>query len=245
MRATAEGACPPDGAVLVSYGMAECVGRDRWAPLLGDACAVLPFPHEVIRRGEPLRFNTSRYAGRRPAAGEGPRARVAAYLHGMVPEWDRAGRRFLDAYFSFIDRQFMEWGDEIDRLAAPHGGLFRREDWWFSALKPLPRACLFAASEDREGGPKPLDFVFADGAEILVFRKYDAIGSRRTSFAAIGGHGVRVVDFEPSSLDEHGDFLRRALPATGQRFWEGETLPCGPFDPTLGHSPNHLEAELR
>src|SRR5258707_6490858 len=69
------------------------------------------------------------------------------HLKSLCGLWDKLPRLFLDAYFRDIAECISRHRPALDSLAAAHGGLFRLEDWSFSALCPLPQARLPVASE--------------------------------------------------------------------------------------------------
>src|SRR5258708_29724911 len=69
------------------------------------------------------------------------------HLKSLCGIWDKLPRLFLDGYFRGIAECIATNRPALDALAAGHGGLFRPEDWTFSALSPLPQARLSAAPE--------------------------------------------------------------------------------------------------
>ena len=55
-------------------------------------------------------------------------------------------RRLLDLYFDFIAARLETESAALEQLLRPLGGLFRIEDWTYSALRPLPNAVVFDAN---------------------------------------------------------------------------------------------------
>ena len=73
---------------------------------------------------------------------------------------------FLDAYFEHISEAVEAPQPALDAQVAPHGGLFQRDDWVYSALAPMPIAHLPVPPAN---GALPwvwVDFAFWDGERV-------------------------------------------------------------------------------
>lgn len=149
------------------------------------------------------------------------------HLKSLCGLWDKAPRSFLDAYFRDIRECVRRNGPALDTLASVHGGLFKPEDWAYSALCPLPQTRLSAASE------MPIDFAFWTGSEVhAVFILGPASQNRtqREGRARIREAGALVTEIQGTELSrsEPGDLITH-LPAVLSTFWEGVSLPSSPF----------------
>ena len=202
------------------------------------------FPCAVIdlRGHEPLRLNNSRYAlGFIPdlQGGADPAGIVQDYLKRLCSPWDRLSQRFLDAYFGFLAETIEENREVLRGRLEPYAGLYDYRDWLFSAPKPLPRAHLFApqipgsAVIDRANFV-PVDFAFWLGCGVrAVVSAQSAPTPRKAKEQGdrLRQAGIEVVTLGPTDLaDARRDVFRRILSPT-PAFWEGETLPTGPFRP--------------
>jgi hypothetical protein len=145
------------------------------------------------------------------------------HLKSMCGLWDKLPRLFLDAYFRDIADAIARDRPALETLAAKHGGLFRPEDWSFSALCPLPKARLPAAPET------PIDFAFWTGQDlhaVLIMTATSQSRSSRDTRARLRESGIPVIEIASSELER--DLLSR-LPAEVSRFWYTEPLPSSPF----------------
>src|SRR3984893_11300688 len=95
------------------------------------------------------------------------------HLKSLCGLWDKLPRLFLGVYFRDIAACISRNHPALDTLAAAHGGLFRAEDWSFSALYPLPQARLPAAPET------PVDFAFWTGANLYAVIVNSAVSQAR------------------------------------------------------------------
>jgi hypothetical protein len=155
--------------------------------------------------------------------------------------WNKYPRLFLDRYFEFIRDQVAGNQAELTQSLAPFGDLYEFEQWAFSALRPLPRAHLWAPEDDTvtefdSAGWIRVDFAFWGGAEIVAI---DLIGSetRGASHARqstrLAQHGIKVIEFPNAFLaDAASNDFAASLPAEFLRFWDPGPLPSGPFRTT-------------
>jgi len=149
------------------------------------------------------------------------------HLKSLCGIWDKLPRLFLDAYFRDIVECISRERSALDALAAVHGGLFRPEDWSFSALCPLPQARLPAAPET------PLDFAFWTGAElhaISITSTASQNRSRREARTRLEQDDVLVTEIAGAELQHGrpGDLIAR-LSAEFNAVWRSVPLPSSPF----------------
>ena len=137
-------------------------------------------------------------------------ARVAAaadWLTSQCGDYAPLRGQFIAGYFDWIATQIDTHRAELAERLQPFDGLYAPEDFFWSALRPLPRG--WVPVGDRF---LPADIVFWDGAQPIAVQ----LGERATEREkALQDAGVQLV---------HGQ-----LPATFERFWMGQTLPCSPF----------------
>jgi len=149
------------------------------------------------------------------------------HLKSLCGLWDKLSRLFLDAYFRDIPECIATNRPALGALAADHGGLFRPEDWSFSALSPLPQARLSAGPET------PVDFAFWTGAElhaICIMSSASQNRARREGRARLRDNGIIVTEIPGAELQSGrpGDLIAR-LPAVFSDFWKTVSLPSSPF----------------
>jgi hypothetical protein len=157
----------------------------------------------------PLRLNTEPLPPDALVAVADHAARVAAavaWLHDLCGDYAPPRRQFIIAYFDFLSAHIAEHRAQLAEALARYDGLYAPSDWFWSALRPLPRAWLPAG--DRL---LPADIAFWDGAQLLAFER----DSRRRS--ALHEAGIAIID----SIDE--------LPDSFRSFWRDQTLPMSPF----------------
>ena len=149
------------------------------------------------------------------------------HLKSLCGLWDKTPRWFLDAYFRDIHKSILRNRHDLEALAAVHGGLFRPEDWAYSALCPLPQARLPAVPDT------VVDVAFWSGAElyaVFVLGTTSQNRAQREDRARIRESGVHVIEIPGAELQRAsaGDPMAR-LPAALGKFWEGVSLPSSPF----------------
>src|SRR5437763_6710256 len=119
------------------------------------------------------------------------------HLKSLCGLWDKLPRRFLDGYFRDIRECIATHYLALDALAACHGGLFRPEDWSFSAFSPLPQARLSAAPET------PVDFAFWTGAEfhaVCITSSASQDRAHREGLAQLRNSGIAVTAIPGTEL---------------------------------------------
>jgi hypothetical protein len=225
-------------AILVPYGV------DNWpiarvAEIHARRMAGLPLA--VIRPGAMLRINGGALDLPPPAPTEAEvpiAVRVAAQLKRLCGGWNEVAGRFVDRYFTFLDRQIDRHRAELDERLAPFDGLFRAEDCIHSAPLPLPRAFLFApVTPGLSENPEPADFVKVDFAWWLGDRMVAVLlapspltpltarrRDERLTAAGIGVAHCTTADLDAPELS----WFAETLGPEGSRFWEGEPLPSAP-----------------
>ena len=190
----------------------------------------------ALTAGRPLRLNDAGWDIAEPsdAARLADRAAALDFLRDQLKRlcdpWAAHQGGFLDAYFRFVADTVARDAPALAARLAPFGDLYRVEDFWFSALRPLPRAHI----PDAEGWVS-VDFAFWTGTMLVAI---DIADGRRTArrraadHARLAAAGARVIALAPAALT--GD-LTAHLPETLVRFCDGETLPSSPFKAaTLG-----------
>ena len=240
----------PD-VLLIPYGVAE------WSPdgisLEGFSTRALrlrtAFPCAAVNRAahQPLRFNNSRYdfgfAPNAQAGAADETSFIKEYLKGLCRPWDTLSTQFLDTYFRFLSDLIAEHRDALAARLEPYAGLYDYRDWFFSAPKPLPRAHLHAPQEG--GGTRaaaatgvvadfvPVDFAFWLGDRLVAAQSSQSFltpkkAKEQTDRLRLAG--IEVVPFGRADLagETARDLFTRLL-GPSLTFWEGETLPAGPF----------------
>ena len=225
-------------AILVPYGVQNWPIA-RVAEIHAGRMAGLPLA--IIRPGAMLRINGGALDLPPPAPTEAEAptaARVAAQLKQLCGGWNGAAGRFVDRYFTFLDRQIDRHRAELDERLAPFDGLFRVEDFIHSAPLPLPRAFLFApVTPSSSENAEPADFMKVDFAWWLGDRMVAVLlapspltpltarrRDERLTTAGIGLAHCTTADLEAPELG----WFDETLGPGGSRFWEGEPLPSAP-----------------
>ncbi len=149
------------------------------------------------------------------------------HLKSLCGLWDKLPRLFLDAYFRDIAECIAANRSALDALAAGHGGLFRSEDWSFSALSPLPQARLPTVPDSS------VDFGFWTGEElhaVCITSSTSQDRAQREGRARLRDNGIVVSEIPGAELlsGRPGDLLAR-LPAVFSDFWKAVSLPSSPF----------------
>jgi hypothetical protein len=145
--------------------------------------------------------------------------------------WDKLALLFLDAYFEHISGAIDAAQQALDAQAAPHGGLFQRCDWVYSALTPIPIAHLPAPSADNTQPWVWVDYAFWTGERVVAL---DIVGSddrvRRAGRERLRLAGYDVIELSGEVLRRAGtQALRDLLPTEFSNFWSGVALPSSPF----------------
>lgn len=236
----------PIDLALIPYG-AESWPPERLAQIHAGAAPGLPLAE--IRRGAMLRINSGALdlPPPPPTEADSPMAaRIAAHLKRLCGGWNKAAAHFLERYFAFLDRQIAQHRAEIEARLAPFEGLFRADDFLYSAPLPLPQAYLaapaaVAPAENR--APTPADFVKADFALWLGDRLVAVLlaptpltpMSARRRRERLETAGIMVTDCSAADLDDAAfAYFAGLLGPDVSRFWESETLPSAPVMQRLG-----------
>jgi len=205
---------PNDDDIEIPYGAGLSVTIDR-------------------RAQAPLRLNTMRWAFPEPPdlirlTGAAERLDfLRDHLISLCGLWDKLPRAFLDVYFRYVSDCIERNRAALATRAETHGGLFRPEDWSYSALCPLPRARLPANTES------PVDFAFWTGNTLYAINiagLETPSRGRRDERVRLRAAGVPVIEIPGAGLVGDGASLLAALlPASVAEFWEFESLPSSPF----------------
>lgn len=137
-------------------------------------------------------------------------ARVAAaaeWLTSQCGDYAPLRRQFIARYFDWIAAQIEAHRAELVERLKPFDGLYAPEDFFWSALRPLPRGWVPLGERFL-----PADIVFWDGARPIVVQL-----------------GERTTDREKMLQDASVQLVHDQLPPTFERFWEDQVLPSSPF----------------
>jgi hypothetical protein len=145
-------------------------------------------------------------------------------------------RRLLDIYFDFIAVRLAAEAPALELQLRPLGGLFRVEDWAFSALRPMPNAAVFDADDPEAAAPILLhDLAFWTGEAVLTIRLRGSGTPSPREAAACGrlqALGVQIVTIPvPELATGIALFSPERFPAAFRSFWQGAPYPCSPFRP--------------
>jgi hypothetical protein len=230
-------------ALSVPYGV------DKWPLERLDelrAGPVAGLPLALIQPGAMLRINSGalNLPPPLPTETDMPSAqRIADHLKRLYGGWNKAAGLFVDRYFAFLQCQIDGHRAELDDRLAPFDGLFRAEDFIYSAPLPLPHAFLFAPSEQTASGTAaPADFVKVDFAWWLGSRMVAVLlapspltpAAARQRKERLRAAGVEYADCTLADLDDaEFAWFSQTLEPESSRFWEGEALPAAPSPPGL------------
>jgi len=197
--------------------------------------ATVPCATVARARRRPLRLNDGLYDFAEPPSP----ARLADsaaqlgflrdHLAGLCDPWAAHQRRFIEHYFAFVAWRVASLANALGTRLARFGGLYRVEDFGFSALRPLPRAHL--RHEDGTGWVAA-DFAFWSGDGVIALDIADTRRTRRrrdADHAALRDAGVTVVALAPDALTDSPADLAARLPAGLVDFCADEALPASPF----------------
>jgi hypothetical protein len=228
---------------LIPYGAANWP-IEQLAEVRATRAAGLPLA--VVRAGVMLRINGGALdlpPSAPPEADTPMTARVAAHLKRLYGGWNATAGRFLDQYFAFLARQIDCHRVEIEARLAPLGGLFRAEDFIYSAPLPLPHAFLVALAQPAsQVAADPADFVRTDFAWWLGARTVAVLlapspltpAATRRQKERLATAGIEAADCTMADLgDPEFAWFTRILGPDGSRFWEDEALPSAPCPPVL------------
>ncbi len=163
-------------------------------------------------------------------------ARLKADVSRDMDVFAKNPRRLLDLYFAFIAARLEAEGATLEELLRPLGGLFRVQDWAFSALRPMPNAAVFDA-DDAETAPvvASFDLAFWTGETVLAVRLHGSgTPSPREEEACdrLRAMGVHIVTIPARDLATGIEiFSESVFPDVFRSFWHGIAYPCSPFRP--------------
>jgi len=145
-------------------------------------------------------------------------------------------RRLLDLYFDFIAARLDEEAETLRQRLQFLGGLFRVEDWAFSALRPLPNAVVIDA--EAAGAPDVVvlhDLAFWTGEAVLTIRLRGSgtpPPQEAEACARLQDLGVVIVTIPVQALDAGTDlFAAPRFQDAFRSFWQDSPHPCSPFRP--------------
>ncbi|MCS0494753.1 hypothetical protein NVS89_06555 [Ancylobacter sp. MQZ15Z-1] len=175
--------------------------------------------------GRGWRLNSVRWSGDPLDAENDAFKGLSAAIEAECGPWNAAARRLVKDYFAWVDASVEAARTELEARLAPYRGLFGYRDFRFSAPRPLPRAHLPISGHAAER----VDVAFfPGGGRCVAFVGRGTMSPRRDAErrAALTRAGVAVLDITGSE-----DFA--AILRTGEPFWAGEVLPCGPLLPRV------------
>ena len=241
----------PHDETVIPYNTEEVTAAQvlAWDPAAGTASYRLPCA--TVRRGTALRLNSGGIEfGDPPPLRDLPDvASQLAFLNSHFQHqcgvWAKYARRFVDRYFAFVGAEIAGARAELEDRLAPFGTLYRPEQWAFSALRPLPRAHLYAPVGDE---PPPDGLVRADvafwsahGPVAVDLVGRSTRGAREAGWRArLDAAGIRIVEITYDALDDgRPETLAALLPDDFRTFWRDQVLPAGPFrtETVLGAPP--------
>lgn len=185
-----------------------------------------------------IRLNTdfgTRYSPDRLSAVPDTTAKLEALRAGVAQDLDlfaRNPRRLLDLYFAFVTARIEAEKDSLEKALAWSHGLFRAEDYSFSALAPLPNACAVTVAGDGPAGSvHTSDFAFWTGSRLLAVTVRGAAAGT-ASPERPGESPIVRLDIPAAALSAADcPFADASMPAEVRSFWQGEAVPSSPFRP--------------
>jgi hypothetical protein len=206
-------------------------GVDRWS--MRDL-ATGAIPRVAVDSGskEPLRLYQYRTADA-PSGVAADEMAIAA-LKRLCRPYDRLAATFLDRYRAYLGEIVDTNRAMLERKVAPFDGLYRVEDWIFSAPLPLPRAFLFAPSDatapsGNESDYVQVEFAFYPGEHWIAVLLQDGRmtpGKARDRQTRLSSCEIVTIDVSSEDLSS-SDIFARIVPADTvlDRFGP---LPVGP-----------------
>jgi hypothetical protein len=148
------------------------------------------------------------------------------WLSAACGDYAPLRRRFVALYLGFAAAHIERHRTTLNEKLRRFDGLYRPEDFLWSALRPLPRAWVPTGETH-----VAVDFAFWDGWQLAAVM----IGEeRRQSDAMLTAAGVSL--HRVSTADLGGDpeiVIEKSLPASVLKFWGDEVLPTSPFRRTI------------
>lgn len=234
-----------DNQLLIPYGTSRLTARSIEA-INGTEdgqsirCSV---PHVVVQRrdGDALRLNdtpyefTRRSAPQEPSGDSDPLELLQTRIADFCDLWSKPTRRWVSCYFEFISARVELNRDLLIERLEKFGGLYKYQDWIYSALAPLPRAWIHISP----GTPLtpetllPTDFAFWTGNKavaVYVTGVETPTAEFQERTRRLRASGTQVIEIPAGSMKSGDkDSLGALLPTCFKRFWEGEAFPSGPF----------------
>ncbi|WP_125461836.1 MULTISPECIES: hypothetical protein [Rhodomicrobium] len=212
--------------IAIPYGV-EQWPLERLADVRAKRLAGLPLA--AARPGAMLRINGDALDLPPPVPSEANMPmtmRIAAHLKRLCGGWNVNAARFIDRYFAFLDHQIAHHRAELDARLKPFDGLFRAEDFIYSAPLPLPHALLAAPDFVKA------DFAFWLGdrmvAVLLAPSPLTPIAARRRK-ERLTAAGIALTECTAADLnDPNFAWFAATLGPEASRFWQGEALPAAP-----------------
>jgi hypothetical protein len=206
-------------------------GVDRWSMQDLAAGAI---PRVAVDPGskEPLRLYQYRTAD--APAGVAPDEAAIAALKRLCRSYDRLAATFLDRYRAYLSEIIAENRPVLEQKLAPFDGLYRVEDWLFSAPLPLPRAFLFAPSDAAaptgdESDYVQVEFAFYPGERWIAVLLQDGRmtpGKARDRRSRLSSCEIATINVSNEDLSS-SEIFARILPANTVLDGFGP-LPVGP-----------------
>jgi len=206
-------------------------GLERLPAGFGADDARLP---GAVLGGRPLRLNSEPMPPAFfPQKDDSHALRVKAltdWLNAACGDYAPLRRRFVALYLGFVAAHLERHREELAERLHRFEGLYRPEDFFWSALRPLPRAFVPAGE-----GSLPVDFAFWDGGQLIAVMIGDA---HAESDAALTAAGVLVCRIKASDLRGDAEaVIEQNLPESFLRFWSDEVLPMSPFRRAIERGP--------
>jgi hypothetical protein len=161
------------------------------------------------------------------------------YFTILCSPWDQVSKNFIKFYFSYTQQKLSEAeGCFLQRLEK-FKGLFKREDWFYSALAPLPRAHLYAPSNPDVPFGDERDFVnvsFAfctKSARVALLGPADSLTPKAKQEKIRRMKLANITIYEMKQDDITPQLINQILGQSEREFWMVDDLPRGPF-PALG-----------
>ena len=154
-------------------------------------------------------------------------AALADWLNAACGDYAPLRRRFVALYLAFVAAHLRRHRDALAERLRRFDGLFRPEDFFWSALRPLPRAFVSVGQ-----GRLLVDFVFWDGRQLIAVMIGDENAKNDAALAVAGASVHRI-----TAADLGGDpaaVIEKSLPESVRDFWTGEVLPLSPFRRAIG-----------
>jgi hypothetical protein len=95
-------------------------------------------------------------------------AAVRSWLLAGCGDYNAALRRGVTQYLDAIETHVAQYGDALAAQIAQYHGLYRPQDWCWSALRPLPRAWW-----QQDGAWVRADLAFWDGSTVIPMQVRD------------------------------------------------------------------------